>query len=35
MIWRVMPGENKFEVIYTREQVQYESEHIMELLLVI
>jgi hypothetical protein len=26
-------GKNKFEVIYTREQVQYEAENIMELLI--
>jgi len=29
-----VPWENKFEVMYTREQVQYEAEHIMEFLLV-
>jgi len=27
-------GKNKFEVMYTREQVQYEAKHIMEFILV-
>jgi len=27
-------GKNKFEVMYTREQVQYEKENIMECLIV-
>jgi hypothetical protein len=26
-------GKNKFEVMHTREQVKYEAEHIMELLI--
>ena len=26
-------GKNKFEVIYTHEQVQYEAENIMQLLI--
>jgi hypothetical protein len=27
-------GKNKFEVMYTREQVHYEEENIMEFVLV-
>ena len=35
MLWRVMyRGKNTFEVMYTREQVQYKGEQIMECVLV-
>ena len=35
MLWRVMyRGKNKFEVMYTREQVHYKEENIMEFVLI-
>jgi hypothetical protein len=35
MLWRVMySGTNKIEVMYTREQVHYNEENIMEFILV-
>ena len=35
MLWRVMyRGKNKFEVMYTREQVHYKEENIIEFVLV-
>jgi hypothetical protein len=35
MSWWVMyRGENTFEVMYTREQVHYKEENIMEFVLV-